>query len=114
MQAWFTVFRSGRNSVAPLLPDGFECIVPASNFVRITLPCPETAAIEVSSYGALDLVLPPSVLMKFAGLMRPVGRLSNVARSSVRVLPPPDVTRRILVAFDQRPLAPLRTARTWT
>src|SRR3954467_9596216 len=112
MQAWFTLFLSGRNSVAPLFPEGVECIVCAASFVRITLPRPGTATIEVSSYAVVEWLLPPSVLMKFDGLMRPEGRLSNVARSSVELLPWP--TRRILVACDQRPLPPPRTARTCT
>src|SRR4051794_28844683 len=111
MQAWLTFFLSGRNNVAPLLPEGVECIVPASSFVRITLPCPDTAAIEVSSYAVVEWLLPPSVLMKFAGLMRPVGRWSNVARRRVRLL---DFVRRTRLMLDHRPLAWPRRARTWT
>src|SRR6476620_2778048 len=113
MHAWFTLFLSGRNNVAPLLPEGVECIVPASSFVRMTLPRPGEATIEVSSYAPVEWVLPPRVLMKFAGLMRPVGRLLNVARSSV-LAEPPDFTRRILFALDHRLLPPPRTARTCT
>src|SRR3954470_2774505 len=82
-QACSTVLDSGMNSVAPLLPEGFECIVPASSVVRITFPCPEAAAVEVSSKGDVDLYVPPMVFLNSAGVMGPVGRLSNDAEMSV-------------------------------
>jgi hypothetical protein len=84
MQAWLTTLPSGRNNDEPLLPEGMDFMVPLSKVVRMTLPLPATATIEVSSYGVVDLLVPPSVFMKFAGLMRPVGRLSKVAETRTR------------------------------